>query len=150
MVNFSFSNLAAGVGIGMLILYSINSLLESGNTIVPPYYDVDVQEVVRGEGYYDLHATFRKAQRPGHGECELETFQPVGIYLGEAERLRVEDLDGLDENDNREAGLQSLSVRIFYEGEPEVVEVRTRHRCPHNGDRVLVTKVFTIIDTILD
>ena len=106
-----------------------------------PYDRVQVirAEVVGGELFFA--ANFRKI------ECELDVFRPVGITLGEVVPLKWEDMHGREPDDNREAGRNTLRVKILLPPtRPELVEIRTRHACPTKAANLeLVNRVFATV-----
>ncbi len=107
-------------------------------TLAPePYGDVAVTEIRHEEDRVHIVATFEKY------DC---TFQRLDVIWGEAGLtgfLNWADDDGLEHDDNRIAGRQTLRLAIDLEGRPlDWFEIRTRHDC----DGVTVDRTFAHID----
>lgn len=105
-----------------------------------PYTVTRVLREEWGDDYLRFHATFEK-----HG-CRLDRFAAVGVFQDVTELLPYSDEDGLGDDLNRTAGLQTLRVRVAMAPEKwDSVEFRTRHYCDagDNPDDE-VNKVFHV------
>ena len=112
---------------------------------VKPYTKVEVLE----EAWTDLGLIVR-AVFTKNDQCKLIDFSVVAFTDGIPRYVQFEDLDGLPENHDREAGRQGLNILVLSEyDEQDFIELRTRHKCAVGGEGqdITVTKVFSRHDT---
>ena len=104
-----------------------------------PYRNVEVKRWYKENGWLYLIANFEKL------ECDILQLRAVGGASGATELLKWDDVDGLVGYEDRQAGLQTLRIRVQMAGvDWDWIEIRTTHACPtrENPTRK-IDKVFT-------
>lgn len=98
-----------------------------------PYSEVDVIDAEIREDRFWLVANFRK------NACTFRRLSVIGSGFDNNEVLEWQDMDGLQPDHDRAAGLQTLRIVANLKGQLfDTIEVRTRHDC----DGRQVDKVF--------
>ena len=126
----------AGMGVSLLLTASYLPVWT-----VKPYTKVEVLE----ETWTDLGLTIR-AVFTKNDQCKLVDFSVVAFTDGIPRYVQFEDLDGLEENHDREAGRHGLNILVLTEQDKQdFIELRTRHKCAagKEGEDTIVTKVFS-------
>ena len=128
-------------GILFMLLIAANVVFWYSDRLFPwrPYSDVSVVHVSRDGFHIRFMANFVK------DGCRFERLAVVGIVAGVTQTLPWSDLDGRGQQNDREAGTQTLNIEIRMRGvEYDTIEIRTRHLC--GVDDVIVDRVFAAID----
>lgn len=108
---------------------------------VKPYTKVEVLEETWTDLGLIVRAVFTK-----NDQCKLIDFSVVAFTDGIPRYVQFEDLDGLPENHDREAGRQGLNILVVVDpSQQDFIELRTRHKCATGdaGEDTIVTKVFS-------
>ena len=108
---------------------------------VKPYTGVEVINEEWSEAGLTINAPFVK-----NDSCTLIDFSVVSFASGIPRYVRYNDLDGLGNNFDREAGEHGLNVFIpIRKAETDFIELRTRHKCitGKGGETEVITKVFS-------
>ena len=103
-----------------------------------PYNNVEVRSWVIENGELLMVANFIK------NTCDPVALRAIGSAGGETSPLPWRDLDIWEQNDDRQAGVQTLRIGIDLGGVSwDWVEIRTTHACPViENPRFKVDKVF--------
>jgi len=112
---------------------------------VKPYTKVEVLEETWTDMGLIVRAVFTK-----NDQCKLIDFSVVAFTDGIPRYVQFEDLDGVPENHDREAGRQGLNILVVADpAQQDFIELRTRHKCVTGdvGQGTIVTKVFSRHDT---
>jgi len=81
-----------------------------------------------------------------NGACFLLSFATLSFADGTPRYVPFSDLDGLEEDFDREEGAQGLNIRVHVDKtQVDYVELRTRHSCAvdEEGTQKVVTEVFS-------
>lgn len=102
-----------------------------------PYKHVVIDKFEYKEAGFHLRATFEKT------DCVFKKMETHGAIFGRWERLPYYDIDG--EKGDRLKGWHTINIWIDAPAEHyDIVEVRTRHLCPIEGETEpeIVDRIF--------
>lgn len=124
---------------GLLVGFVFYPVIDKVSDPVP-YDMVQIREVDWTEEGVVLRATFRK-----NGDCSLKSFAVVGFVGDIPSYVSFVDLDGIEDNFDREEGHHGFNILIdITPDEYDAFEVRTRHECRiDKKDTEIVNRVFT-------
>lgn len=124
------------IAAALLVTLAAIATVRSGYFDPIPYDNVQIREAFIVDGRLHIVATFEK-----HG-CEQRRFTALGWEAGRTEFMEWRGADGVSDDYDREAGVQTLRGSVSLEDRSlDAVEFRTRHDC----DGQIIDRVFAYI-----